>query len=327
MGWFPERRAAPEFVVAVADGHGSPKCFRSHVGSRFGVEIGLSAGRVVLGTARDEDETIYDTERAARLARAIVERWRDRVSEDLVRTPLTDTELAGLEKTDGGRSREVVERSPVVAYGATLLLAVVARRRVMMLQVGDGDILLVSPGGQTHRPIPADPRLIGNETTSLSGDSAVDDFRFAVAGTGDGGPALMVLATDGFSNAYTDDDAFLQVGSDLLEHVEHQGVGSVAHRLGEWLETASRHDGDDVTVVVVSFVGPGATPAVSVQPAPAPRAVTGRDPASHDGVSRIRWSGGPARGRGGLVLRRSTVTFLNSLGVAPARQSLARGFL
>jgi serine/threonine protein phosphatase PrpC len=219
------------------------------------VGVGLAVGQRFI-SARAGD-TAANAAAGARhdLADAIVAAWRSQVDDDLARQPLTESELAEVEQSDGPLGREAVESSPRLAYGTTLLVAVVAARWVVLLQVGDGDILLVSRAGATSRPLPRDPRLLGNETTSLSAPRAQEDVRTAAVPVGPDGPALAVLASDGFANAYADDAAFLQVGPDLLAHVRASGVKSVAERLEAWLETASRHDGDDVTVVMVAFEG------------------------------------------------------------------------
>jgi serine/threonine protein phosphatase PrpC len=260
MGWLPEMDSAQELVVAVADGHGSKKCFRSHVGSRLAVEVGLAVGSSFLAGAANDSAPLARGRPVQDLPGAVVEDWKRRVDADLARYPLTESEMSELRDVDGVDDRRIVQMSPRLAYGTTLLLAVVAARWIVVLQIGDGDVLLVSPAGKTSRPLPPDPRLIANETTSLSASSAEDDVRIGVTAVDRDDPALMVLATDGFSNAYTDDEAFLQVGPDLLAHLRQSGVQSIADRLEAWLETASRHDGDDVTVVVISFQNPDPEP-------------------------------------------------------------------
>ena len=39
IAWFPDSGKGPPLIVAVSDGHGSPRNFRSDVGSKIAVEI------------------------------------------------------------------------------------------------------------------------------------------------------------------------------------------------------------------------------------------------------------------------------------------------
>jgi hypothetical protein len=63
----------------------------------------------------------------------------------------------------------------------------------------------------------------------------------------------LLLATDGFRNAYVDDEGFLGAGADILATLEGGGIGAVDRNLEPWLTEAARHSGDDVSAVVVEL--------------------------------------------------------------------------
>ena len=99
-----------------------------------------------------------------------------------------------------------------------------------------GEILSVDSSGETTRPLlPADARLLGNQTTSLCQPDAWREFRAAWFGASDL-PALVLLSTDGYANSFRSDDDFLKIGSDYLEIIREQGIAVLADELPEILK-------------------------------------------------------------------------------------------
>jgi hypothetical protein len=253
MGWWgPDGRG--RVVAAVADGHGSPKSFRSQMGAQLAVAVGVSVGRMLVtpGTAEPGPP---DPDFAA-VAADIVGRWAAAVEAHLETVPFRDAELAEVEEHEGWPARVAVEAEPVLAYGATLLLTVVLESAAMFLQLGDGDILTVAPSGHTSRPMPVDSRLFGNETTSLCMRAAEHQFRCGTRSLANGEVALLLLATDGLGNAYPDEAALAQVGADLLKRISEDGSDTVSGELEPYLAEAANHSGDDTTLVVVWLGAP-----------------------------------------------------------------------
>ncbi len=145
-----------------------------------------------------------------------------------------------------------MQGEPLLAYGATLLLALVADQRASLLQLGDGDILTVTPEGAAWA-IPPDPKLFGGMTTSLCLPEASEDFRFGSARGSGVSPILLLLATDGFRNSFADEASFLMVGPDVWRCADEGGLAGVAKHLGGWLEEAASFSGDDASAAVVSL--------------------------------------------------------------------------
>jgi hypothetical protein len=143
-----------------------------------------------------------------------------------------------------------IEANPLIAYGATLLVAVVMPACIIYLQLGDGDILNVSQAGEVTRPaIPGDERLFADETTSLCSPDAWRDVRVYFQALAGEPPALILLATDGYGKSFRDEAGFLAVGSDVLEMIRSDGLEAVAHNLPAWLSEASQTgSGDDITL-------------------------------------------------------------------------------
>lgn len=251
-------------ILAVADGHGSTKCFRSDVGARLAVETAIDTTQGFLN--RQEDNSHLSLVRYTveeRLPRELVHRWTRAVEADMAEDPLRLEEFETLEQISGDSARQTVEGHPLLAYGSTLLLAVATSAFVAYLQLGDGDILTVSDDGAVERPLPLDPRLFANETTSLSFSNAWQEFRVHFQALSGSAPALILLSTDGYANSFRDDTGFLQVGSDIHRMLRLHGETRVGAGMESWLTKASEAgSGDDITLGIVyrSDVLPAAGP-------------------------------------------------------------------
>jgi Protein phosphatase 2C/FHA domain len=258
-------------VVAVADGHGSPKSFRSHLGAELAVVLATE----MLWTRLADAPPARNPQEEARTLRGLLpqvtERWAAEVRRELQGRPFEAAELRRLQERGGSTALAELERNPLLAYGATLLTVLVSRAAVHYVQLGDGDILTVWRNGEVRRPLPMDPQLIANETTSLCQPSAWQQFRVGADSLNDA-PRLILLSSDGYANSFASEDEFLQVGSDLLEMIERDGLQAVEGRLEGWLNETSEHGaGDDVTLAIIS-VPFSTTEPPPVVPPPAPAA-------------------------------------------------------
>jgi serine/threonine protein phosphatase PrpC len=244
--------AGSSLAVAVSDGHGSPKCFRSDAGAQLAVDLTVQL-LLEFNGRQTEGISLVDIRAASTgLAEQLVRLWRDAVTASLEANRLSAEELGVLEEKAGVSARQAVEENPLLAYGATVLGALVSDAFVLYLQLGDGDILTVSDNGEVTRPLPADDRLFGNETTSLCQSEAWRAARVDLRTLTVFPPALILLSTDGYSNSYGEDAHFLKIGSDYLEIIHSQGLNVVEEHLEAWLaETSSGGSGDDITLAMI----------------------------------------------------------------------------
>lgn len=255
-------------VVAVSDGHGGARHFRSQVGSALAVNISINVVRQFL-TQFDGSAGAASLTQAHihALQQTLVADWTQAVLSDFASNPFTEEELDPLD-AHGEESRASVEESPVLAYGATLLIAAGTEQLLIYLQLGDGEILSVSADGVTARPLPADDRLVGNQTTSLCQPDAWNDFRSAWV-VAPNLPALVLLSTDGYMNSFRSDEDFLKIGADYLQILREQGIASLSEEMPAILEEATRQgSGDDITLAVLQ--GNIARSSASAQNSPRP---------------------------------------------------------
>jgi serine/threonine protein phosphatase PrpC len=224
-------------VIALADGHGASRHVRSDRGAAIAVEFAIEQARsAVFARHSAEHPLVAATDR-------ILAGWRARVLDDYQARPFTEQERrrAGVDLDD----------APLIAYGATLLISVLAADQVHLAQIGDGDIVVVTEQGGVTTPVPGDSRLVADETTSLCGTNARADFRFATVPKANDA-TVVVLATDGYGLAFADANWRQTVGRDLLGAIRESGLDGVANQLPGWLADSARVGGDDVTVAIAA---------------------------------------------------------------------------
>jgi serine/threonine protein phosphatase PrpC len=240
-------------IIAVADGHGSARSFRSQVGAQIAVETTVERLRSFVDN-QTGDSTLIKGMAEERLPREIVRTWKDRIEAQLAQNPFSPGELEKL-RNNGAKAWQSVEANPLLAYGATIMGVLAAETFIVYLQLGDGDILSVSGQGDVTRPMLKDTRFLANETTSLCMPEAAGEMQIGFEVSAAGSPALILLSTDGYSNSFRDDENFLRIGSDLFKMIQTEGLSSVQASLNGWLNQASQQgSGDDITLGIVCQV-------------------------------------------------------------------------
>jgi len=232
----PEREDSV-LVVAVADGHGDRRHFRSNVGSDYAVQVagnvGQAFGARVGSLARAEEVTSAVREE---LIPAAEERWRIAVTDHLESNPI---EVA----------IEAPNVNDLIPYGTTLLIAVVAFPWLVLCQIGDGDIVVANELS-VEVPVPSDESLDGLHTTSLCQVDAVEAFRHAVIDLRHQPADVVLLATDGFGNSQVADPWYGSVGVDIVRMARDHGIDWLRAQLPLWVERCASAEGstDDTTV-------------------------------------------------------------------------------
>ncbi|MGB6057440.1 MAG: protein phosphatase 2C domain-containing protein [Microthrixaceae bacterium] len=239
-------------VATVCDGHGGDRYVRSDVGARVATEVATELGGAVLDhlVARSSGTTpaaLISVERIEEVlcdsVPVLLAYWRNRVMVDYRSRPFDEAEVAL-----GGAD---LASEPLVAYGCTLVMGIFAPRWVGFVQIGDGDVTAVH-GSSVGTPVPADDRLVGNQTTSLCLPSAAQDVR--VAALVEDLPDLVLLSTDGYANSFSGPDWRNSVGVDMLRQLDEHGIDEVERLLPAWLEDSAAASGDDVTMALVRRV-------------------------------------------------------------------------
>lgn len=244
-------RAADSLFFAVADGHGSTRSFRSDRGAALAAEGALRVLRdFIWRNGLDTPLSSVRRQLAGKLPRALVEEWRKGVRADIAADPFSPLDFAAFpDKTPVPKPGEELPFGAYLAYGATLLVAALTPRFIVYAQLGDGDILLVRKDGSVSRPWEREHAFFSTQTVSICSHDAVAQFKVHVEPRRANAPALIILATDGYSNCFDGDDGFFQVGTDFLNYLRTGGTALVQEKLAHWLSEFSRDgSGDDITV-------------------------------------------------------------------------------
>jgi serine/threonine protein phosphatase PrpC len=222
-------------MIAVADGHGGEKYTHSKLGAQFAVQAAMT---VLKNTFKEEaDFSLSQIKHLAEndIPKAIVRCWRDAVDQYCVMHPPLE------------------EKYKYRYFGTTLLTVLALPRCLVYWQLGDGDIVTVTDEALISWPMAADSRLLGNETTSLYGDKPWLDFRCTFQAITDAPPPrCILLASDGYSNAYASHADFEQTVVDLVSLIKSEGIQWVRQQLPAWLNEASQKgSGDDISVGIL----------------------------------------------------------------------------
>ena len=228
--------------VAVADGHGHRLHFRSNVGSAIAVDLSLE----LLAGVLPQLTGVGVTEAALRSVGAdLVDRWTDAVYAHIEHHPFDAEEQAMV----GGSDREHLTRP----YGTTVLAMVATGDIVGVLQIGDGDAVVVTASGRALRPVPEDPALDGTRTTSLCQPDPLESLRVGALDAAAGEIVLGYLCTDGFSTSRVDRDGWWQqTGAELVSFAREHGFAWIGERLPGWLEEPAQIGGDDTTLALLA---------------------------------------------------------------------------
>lgn len=261
---YPQRGDGLPIILAVSDGHGSSKNFRSDVGSKKAVAIATKVIREFFLEGESDRENFSTIKDKAQniLPQRLAHEWKQAVEQHWNHNQVTEEEWERVIKEGGTTVRQSIERHPSVAYGATLLGVLVAESFILYCQLGDGDILCIDSTGEIARPIARDPKLIANETTSLCTPNAWQDFQVSLTSLKESPvaepPALILVATDGYSNSFPSEEEFIKVGKDYREMIRKNGVDSVEKSLENFLkETSEGGSGDDISIGIIKRIKPG----------------------------------------------------------------------
>jgi hypothetical protein len=238
-------------ILAVSDGHGGAKYFRSDKGATFAVAAAIDT----LSQFQESLASFSNSSwREEHLTKSLVNTWRGKVNAHLNDEPFAHEDLRLLEEKEGPAARQIVEGNPVLAYGATILVVMITESFIAYLQLGDGDILTVSEQGKPNSVFPVNSKHFANETTSLCSSNAWYDFQLRIEKVSPSSvlPALILLSTDGYKDSFSSDEEFRKIGSDLFEMIHSNKLEEIKSNLPGWLSEATQiGSGDDITVGIL----------------------------------------------------------------------------
>lgn len=227
-------------LLAVADGHGAKQHARSDLGARFAVAAFQRTAARFFGPGGFEPTQLKDATMRKEFPAALVLQWRRYVVLHASNNP-----------PDGAAAEAAESRGPASAktrelYGTTLIAALVGPALFAAWQIGDGELYVAGKDGVRPFPLASNTPDRGDETESLCGRDAVEDFR-CLWWLGEP-PTLVGVSTDGLSKSYATHEGISGFYEGLHARLERGEADSVREKLPSWLERASTYSGDDTTL-------------------------------------------------------------------------------
>lgn len=183
-------------IIAVSDGHGSSKHFRSDVGSKLAAQGSIEEVRKVI---ENDFDLVNFKENPRKIIENLIEnvykRWKNDISNYMTENPFIKEEIPK-DLDEDTKEKFFGTDYPyyyISAYGATLMVGVMAEDYYFAFHIGDGKAVFLYEDGKIEQSIPWDEACYINVTTSLSDTNAVDNFRYCY----------------GYK---TDDERFVEVG-------------------------------------------------------------------------------------------------------------------
>ncbi len=253
-------KLSDSIIIAIADGHGGSMHFRSNIGSKLAVNTATSVLDNFFSKPSIEFSNVSLYKDAIRfsLPRLIVNNWLSMVTDHVHKYPFSKREIQILSRKKGCKISEKVLQNPKIAYGSTLLISILTPEFIVLIQIGDGAILVSNANGYTFCPLnktncslslSSESPISLNDTESLCMDNSWLEFRTGIFAHCDLQPQLILMTTDGYSNSFGSDDDFFKIGSDYLNILKEYGYSYLVRNLRTLLrETSTRGSGDDITM-------------------------------------------------------------------------------
>jgi len=159
-------------IAVVADGHGSKKHFRSHLGSQFAVEAAIEA---IDRFYEEREELERNLPTNAKLIiknieKQVISNWNIKVEKHIAENPVTAEEKSKF-------TAEEFEAIPQESYyGSTLVAAVAGKDYTFGLQIGDGSLVAIFEDGKAVMPMEYNESAPANVTASMCNSNAATMF-------------------------------------------------------------------------------------------------------------------------------------------------------
>lgn len=162
-------------IAVVADGHGSKKHFRSHIGSEAAVEAVLETIERFYEDP-DEFENYFPKNHSSiikNIEKQVISIWNAKIMKHLKENPVTREEKSKFTE------EEFEDINAESYYGTTLIAAIMGTNFTFGFQIGDGSLVAVFDDGETAMLMDYEESNPANITASMCNTNAAsmfDDF-------------------------------------------------------------------------------------------------------------------------------------------------------
>lgn len=245
---FPEfSYLVSDLIVCTADGHGSNNCPRSDIGAKIAVQVSVNelselvnAYNHIKGTTNIE---LFIKSFAEKLPRKIIWQWRETLKDYHSKNPF--------ESSDETIDTEV----PYKIYGSTLMSALCSAEFLLLMQIGDGNIVIIDKNNNIEYPIKSDEEQLANYTYSISSNDAEQHYHFKFLHSVEDIKAI-IISTDGFYNSFIDRESYQSTILKLIDYVVTKlknGEALIINKeLTKMMESVtSTGSGDDISLCII----------------------------------------------------------------------------
>lgn len=190
-------------VAVVADGHGSKKHFRSHIGSRMAVESAIDTIRNFFSDYESITAELPENHNLIihNIEKQIIARWHKKITKHFAKNPVTEDEKNPFDINE-------FESIPFESYyGTTLVVGVMGKNFTFGFQIGDGSLVAVLEDGNTVMIMDYEESNPANITASICNKNAPSMFSHFY--TDSRKIIALFVSTDGLYTSFGSDNDFL----------------------------------------------------------------------------------------------------------------------
>jgi serine/threonine protein phosphatase PrpC len=249
-------------IALAADGHGSPRYFRSDKGSEFAVSVAKNAISEFIDRIYREKQVFFTNDvkndpslkedidkELHKLEKHIVSTWKKKIENHYKKEALNEDEKKHCHnheiKIDESNNQDII-----VTYGSTLVAVVVAQNFWFVINIGDGWCVTFDEAGKAAYPWPYkhDPE---SKTDSLCHEDAHDKFIHSfyfnkIVGA--------IVITDGIAESFQSEEylkPFLEknIFGTIVSDKDAFKEKKFEKELNEYLpQFTKKYSGDDVSI-------------------------------------------------------------------------------
>jgi serine/threonine protein phosphatase PrpC len=229
-------------IISCADGHGGAKYIRSQYGSKFAVQTVNSC----FSKIRYKDLIGNIDKVSEKIKLNILCEWNAKVERDISNRPFRKFEFDGLSDED---SFDILTNR-IKAYGTTLVGALVIKDKVVIVGIGDTEVIGVK-NGEIVKLFDDKDDPAGNITYSMCQEDAYKYLKVKIINKNE--LDMILICTDGLSGPYQSYTNFKEsfILPCIKKILESQSVTYIDEFVTEL--ATSKGNGDDVSLAFILF--------------------------------------------------------------------------
>jgi len=258
IGYYQDVPEQLPVILSVADGLGSYDFFRSDRGSRFAIQAAIESGKNLISDFPVLTDSFNDIIRE-NFCRPFANLWMELVNKDHNEDPPDQTLVESTEKkvsfflqNTKGEDKDERKKAFLTAYpySTTNITLIATTQYLIVVQIGNGDVVMIESDGQITRPFLPILQDIGVMTLAIPQCWKLFDISYRDIHSVDL-PAAIFRSTDGYSHSYEEDfekymasvfhNFFLTYDKETIQ----EGINTFLDRI------TNEGDGDDTTIGIL----------------------------------------------------------------------------